>query len=71
MDTPYFNKEGGPGASQACVEACPSNALKVVTELPDQTDDTGYDRNLQPERKTMPNFGAPKGQRKTAPKAKE
>ena len=63
MDTPFFNKQGGPGASQACVEACPSNALKVVTELPDQTDISGYDRDLQPPRKAMPKFpfGAPKG----------
>ena len=63
VDTPFFNRQGGPGASQACVEACPSNALKVVTELPDQTDISGYDRDLQPPRKTMPKspFGAPKG----------
>lgn len=69
-DTPYFNKQGGPGASQACVEACPSSALKVVTELPDQTDISGYDRDLQPPRKTMPKYmpkGAPKG-KPAAPK---
>jgi protein NrfC len=61
-DTPYYNKKGGINGSQACVEACVANALKVVTELPDQTDSGGYDRNLQPPRKPMPKFmGAPKG----------
>jgi len=69
VDTPYFHKEGGPGKNQACVDACPANALKVVTELPDQTDISGYDRDLQPERKTMPKFGFPKGKRKAAPKS--
>ena len=59
-DTPYYNKKGGVNGSQACVEACVANALKVVTELPDQTDTNGYDRNLQPPRKPMPNFGRPK-----------
>jgi protein NrfC len=60
-DTPYYNKKGGINGSQACVEACVANALKVVTELPDQKDIGGYDRNLQPPRKPMPNFmGAPK-----------
>ena len=59
-DTPYYNKKGGVNGSQACVEACVANALKVVTELPDQTDTSGYDRNLQPPRKPMPDFGRPK-----------
>jgi protein NrfC len=55
-DTPFYNKKGGINGSQACVEACVANALKVVAELPDQTDIEGYDRNLQPPRKPMPNF---------------
>ncbi len=60
-DTPYFNKKGGVNGSQACVEACVANALKVVDKLPDQTDTNGYDRDLQPPRKPMGNFfGAPK-----------
>ncbi|MFC1495303.1 4Fe-4S dicluster domain-containing protein [Thermodesulfobacteriota bacterium] len=64
-DTPYYNKKGGINGTQACVEACVANALKVVTELPDQTDINGYDRNLQPPRKPMPKFfGAPKGKAK-------
>jgi protein NrfC len=55
-NTPYYNKKGGVTGAQACVEACPANALKVVTELPDQTDISGYDRNLQPPRKANPGF---------------
>ncbi len=68
-DTPFYNKEGGPGKNQACVEVCPASALKVVTELPDQTDLNGYDRDLQPPRKTMPKFSFPKMAPKGAPKA--
>lgn len=64
-DTPYYNKKGGVNGSQACVDACVANALKVVTELPDQKDISGYDRNLQPPRKPMPAFfGAPKAKAK-------
>jgi protein NrfC len=66
---PYYNKKGGVNGSQACVEVCPANALKVVTELPDQTDLNGYDRNLQPPRKAMPAF--PFAAPKAKPKAKE
>jgi len=66
-ETPYYNKKGGSNGAQACVEACPANALKVVTELPDQTDISGYDRNLQPPRKAMPSnpFGPPKAESKS------
>ncbi len=64
-DTPYYNKKGGVNGSQACVEACVANALKVVNELPDQKDINGYDHNLQPPRKPMPNFmGVPKAKAK-------
>ena len=49
-DTPYYNKKGGVDGTQACVEVCPANALKIVTELPDQTDINGYDQDLQPKR---------------------
>jgi protein NrfC len=66
VDTPYYNKKGGVGGTQACVEACPANALKVVTELPSQTDISGYDRNLQPPRKAMPKFPFSKGAPKKA-----
>jgi protein NrfC len=73
VNTPYYNKKGGPGGSQACVEACPASALKVVAELPSQTDISGYDRNLQPPPKPRPpGFGPPGAKRKpenTAPKS--
>jgi Fe-S-cluster-containing dehydrogenase component len=73
VDTPYYNKKGGPDGTQACVEICPANALAVVDKLPDQADNRGYDRNLQPPPKKAPPFGAfPKGKPKAkteAPKA--
>ena len=64
VNTPYYNKKGGPDGAQACVEACPANSLKVVDTLPEQADLRGYDRNLQPPPKAKPGGfggGAPKG----------
>jgi len=58
VNTPYFNKKGGPGGAQACVEACPANSLKVVDEMPEQADLRGYDRNLMPPAKPKPGMGA-------------
>jgi protein NrfC len=73
VDTPYYNKKGGPGASQACVEVCPANAIAFVAEPPSQTDISGYDRNLQPPPEAEPNFpfpkGAPGAKSKTSPAA--
>jgi protein NrfC len=46
LDTPYFDLEGGPGGSQACVEACPMRALRFTTEIPDQKE-SGYDVNMR------------------------
>ncbi len=69
VNTPYYNKKGGPGGSQACVEACPASALKVVAELPLQTDLSGYDRSLQPPPKPKPQFGGPGAKPKTTPPA--
>lgn len=49
-NTPYFSRKGGPFGDQACVTTCPSGALKLVSSLPFQKDDSGYDRDLsQPE----------------------
>jgi protein NrfC len=47
-NAPYFSKKGGPAGSQACVTTCPMGALKLVAELPSQTDIGGYDVNLAP-----------------------
>jgi protein NrfC len=47
-NTPYFSKKGGPLGAQACVTACPAKALKLVAQLPAQTDNTGYDLNIAP-----------------------
>ncbi len=48
VDAPYFSKKGGPLGSQACVVTCPMKALRVVAELPSQTDIGGYDVDLSP-----------------------
>jgi len=66
-NTPYYNKKGGVGGSQACVEACPAHALAVVAELPSQTDISGYDRNLQPPPKAKPPMGAGPGAKPPTP----
>jgi len=49
VDAPYFSKKGGPAGQQACVTTCPVGALKVVTELPSQLDNSGYDLRFAPE----------------------
>ncbi len=46
-DAPYLGEPGGPGGKQACVMACPMEALQVVTAAPVQTDDIGYVVNLR------------------------
>ena len=47
-NSPFFSKKGGPLGAQACVTTCPAGALKVVAELPPQTDNSGYDLNFAP-----------------------
>ncbi len=73
VNTPYYNKKGGPGASQACVEACPVKALKVVAELPSQADISGYDYEFAPQPKPKPKGAPPAAKPETtaqsAPKA--
>jgi protein NrfC len=65
-DSPYFSKKGGPSGNQACVTTCPMGALKLVHELPSQTDISGYDVDLSP---PQPD-GVPGAPGKEAPKAK-
>jgi protein NrfC len=67
-NTPFFSKKGGPAGSQACVTTCPMGALKLVTELPSQTDISGYDVNLAPppKPKTIPGGPLPTGADPTA-----
>lgn len=45
-DTPYWDKPGGPGGRQACVEVCPQQAIKFTREVPLQQGDAGYDLEL-------------------------
>ncbi len=47
IDTPYWDEKGGPYGKQACVEACPMKAIKLVHETPDQKETEGYDVNLR------------------------
>ncbi len=47
LDTPYWNEKGGPAGKQACVEACPMQAIKFVAQMPDQKETEGYDVNLR------------------------
>lgn len=47
IDTPYWNEKGGPGGKQACVEACPVQAIRLVPGMPDQEETEGYDVNLR------------------------
>lgn len=42
----WDEKGGGPEGKQACVEACPINAIAFTTEIPAQTED-GYNTNLR------------------------
>jgi len=70
-DSPYFSKPGGPSGEQACVVTCPMGAVKLVHELPSQTDISGYDVNLAPPPPPPGKFGPPgakpKGPAKSAP----
>ncbi len=49
IDTPYWDEKGGPDGKQACVQACPMQALKLVHETPDQQETEGYNINLRNE----------------------
>jgi protein NrfC len=46
-NTPYFNKPDASKPQQACVLVCPMDAISVVKQIPDQTDDRGYNVNLR------------------------
>jgi protein NrfC len=57
-NTPFFNKTGGVSGTQACVEACPKQVIKIVDKLPLETG--GYEVDLAPAPKAkMGGFGAP------------
>lgn len=42
----YYKPEAGK-PQQACVAVCPMGAISVIKQVPDQTDDRGYDVNLR------------------------
>jgi protein NrfC len=56
-NTPFFNKKGGVTGTQACVEACPKQVLKVVDKLPSETG--GYEIFIAPPPRPKMGFGAP------------
>jgi protein NrfC len=58
IDTPYWDRKGGPDGHQACVDICPAKALKLVSAPPLQTDIDEYDVDLAPPPRkiTMPSF---------------
>ncbi len=86
LDTPYWNEKGGPAGKQACVETCPMQAIKFVTETPNQEETDGYNVNLRNDhwlklglvddsRTAVPGMGgfgggAPKGKPGAKPEAK-
>lgn len=47
IDTPFWEEKGGPGGKQACVQACPMQAIRFVSETPDQKETEGYSVNLR------------------------
>jgi protein NrfC len=47
VDTPFWKHVGGPKGTQACVLACTMGALKVVHDIPDQTETAAYEVNLR------------------------
>jgi len=47
VDTPYWKHVGGPKGTQACVLACTMDALRVVHDIPDQTETAAYEVNLR------------------------
>jgi protein NrfC len=69
-DSPYFSKKGGPSGEQACVTTCPMKALKLVTQLPSQTDIAGYDVDLAPPPPPPGKSGPPGAKPKNAPPKK-
>lgn len=46
---PFWSQRGEPGGKQACVEACPLEAIKFTEEIPAQDGDAGYQANLRGE----------------------
>ncbi|MBM4462700.1 MAG: 4Fe-4S dicluster domain-containing protein [Chloroflexi bacterium] len=45
----YRLEVGGPHGKQACVEACPMRAIRLVHKVPNQRGDDGYNVNLRNE----------------------
>jgi protein NrfC len=69
IDTPYWDKKGGPDGEPACVTICPAKALKLVSEAPPQGDVKGYDVALAPPAPKLPFGPGGPGADESAPKS--
>jgi protein NrfC len=47
LDTPFWDRQGGPSGSQACVKVCPMDAIKFTKDVPTQMGNAGYKVNLR------------------------
>lgn len=56
-DTPFWSEQGGVEGKQACVEVCPVDAIRFMSETPSQEWDVGYDVNMRGA--TWASFGLP------------
>lgn len=46
-DTPYLGAKGGPGGTQACVQACPVGAIAFTPNMPKENTEKGYTVDLR------------------------
>ena len=46
-DTPYLGEKGGPGGTQACVDACPVGAIAFTPKMPRENTEESYYANLR------------------------
>jgi len=49
LDTPHWEAPAGEARRLACMEACPVDAIALLTQIPTQQGDAGYDVNLRDE----------------------
>ena len=46
-DTPFLGQKGGPGGTQACVQACPVGAIAFTPKMPRENTEESYYANLR------------------------
>lgn len=67
-NTPYWNKKGGPGGAQACVEMCPLHAISFTKATPVQSGNNGYIVDLRNQHWAMLNYPTAQNPNGPAPK---